>query len=357
MLGDEDEYEYACVCLNKALEIRIVACGGREAADEDASLGRAWYLHGSAMLRRAQAMAVRSVAASAGDTSAGGGSSSSSNAAAPPPEAAAAAEAAVASLADEWQREGSGVLGRRVRRFFALHGSSDGTVIAWQPEEGDDEALYRVAMDDGDVEDLDEPELEDALEAHREQRSVPQEVELLLEAAWEALEMAVSLYSKPPAQPLGLSEAHERLGDVALQNEQPERALEEYGEARRLLMSLKDAGEIQADDRRLADIEWFLGVTHLQLGHAQEAMAHYRKAMATLRLRRAGLQRAALDRQIEGLAQEAEGSGAAGGSGGGGAEGGAEGGVEEEVEQIGEILEEIEARLREVEQAIGQPQQ
>lgn len=109
-------------------------------------------------------------------------------------------------------------------------------------------------------------------------------MEGLLEAAWEALEMAVALYSIPgdaegdggagvdgrdaearanapapvaaAARTLGLAEAHERLGDASLQNEQPERALQEYGAARALLQQLRDGGELSADDRRLADIEW-----------------------------------------------------------------------------------------------------
>ena len=242
----------------------------------------------SALLRRAQAMGVRA-AASGGDAQ---------QPAQPAESSSEARQRAVEDLGEEWQTSGTGALGRRVRRFFALHGHSDGSVVAWQPEEGDDAALYRVVMDDGDVEDLFEEELEEGLEAFREARTVAQEVESILEAAWEALEMAVGLHSKPPSRPLGLAEAHERLGDAALQNEQPERAIEEYGEARRLLLELKEAGSLGSDDRRLADIEWFLGLTHLQLGHAAEAIAHYKQAMATLKLRRAGLQRAALDRQI-----------------------------------------------------------
>ena len=50
----EHEYDYACVCLNRALEIRIAACGGREAADQTPGMAHPWYLHGSALLRRAQ---------------------------------------------------------------------------------------------------------------------------------------------------------------------------------------------------------------------------------------------------------------------------------------------------------------
>ena len=50
----------------------------------------------------------------------------------------------------------------------------------------------------------------------------------------------------PPEQ------AHERLGDAAMQNDQPERAKEEYGDARLLLLGLRDAGRLDKSDRRPA---------------------------------------------------------------------------------------------------------
>ena len=59
-------------------------------------------------------------------------------------------------------RDGSALLGRRVaRRFGKL--VALGSVAAWLPanaEEGD-AALYRVVHDDGDVEDLEEEEVEE----------------------------------------------------------------------------------------------------------------------------------------------------------------------------------------------------
>ena len=145
-------------------------------------------------------------------------------------------------------------------------------------------------------------------------------------------------------------QAHERRGDAALQNDQPERALEEYTEAKRLLNALQEAGALLPTDRRLADIEWFLGLTQLQLGRAESAIGHYRQAMATLRLRRASLQRAALDAQIVRLEQDAATGGSANAHGSGGADG-----DDPEVEQIGELLQEIDARVQEVELAMQQP--
>lgn len=122
---------------------------------------------------------------------------------------------------------------RRVRRFFALHGLCEGVVLAWQPptspgadvgeEDGEEEAepaLWRVVLDDGDCEDLEESELDEAMLAAAEERSLPQEVELVLEASWEALEVSVALFAQQEGSELRQAAAHERLGDAALVNEQ-----------------------------------------------------------------------------------------------------------------------------------------
>ena len=124
-----------------------------------------------------------------------------------------------------------------MRRFYALHGMAVGQVVGWQPEGAaevapapnpnpdpspnpspnpipnpnpkpnpkptpspnqDEPALWRIAMADGDLEDLEEAELTDALQAAQEERDVAQEVESILEAAWEALEMAVALHAQTP---------------------------------------------------------------------------------------------------------------------------------------------------------------
>ena len=171
-----------------------------------------------------------------------------------------------------------------MRRFYALHGMAVGQVVGWQPEGAaevapapnpnpdpspnpspnpipnpnprpnpkptpspnqDEPALWRIAMADGDLEDLEEAELTDALQASpgpspcpspspspipdpnpnpnpnpdpnpkpkpkpkpnpsqaaQEERDVAQEVEAILEAAWEALEMAVALHAQTPGHAL-----------------------------------------------------------------------------------------------------------------------------------------------------------
>jgi len=167
---------------------------------------------------------------------------------------------------------------------------------------------------------------------------------------------------------LGAAEAHERLGDCALQNEQPERALEEYGLARERLVTLQPlslaapahsrAAPVPPDwggiewDRRMADLDWCLGLTNLQLGQGAAAIGHYRQAAATLRLRAAVLERRTHDRKIARLAREAgAGAPAVPDAPDVDADADAGGGDEAEVAQIVELVAEIEARIREVQAA------
>ena len=70
-------------------------------------------------------------------------------------EAAVAQEEEAEEGAYNWQTEGHEWLQRRVRRRFKGRGTGTqrwvtGTVIQWVPEEGEDEALWRVKHDDGD---------------------------------------------------------------------------------------------------------------------------------------------------------------------------------------------------------------
>ena len=50
-----------------------------------------------------------------------------------------------------WQKHGHDWIGRRARRIFPT-GPSDGRIVAWAPEDGDDQALWRMAHWDGDGE-------------------------------------------------------------------------------------------------------------------------------------------------------------------------------------------------------------
>jgi len=103
---------------------------------------------------------------------------------------------------------------------------------------------------------------------------------------------------------------------------------------------------LPVDDQHLADIEFYLGVTQLHLGNAPRARGHYQQAVVLLQLRectarvhsscmlharphphlarakvtrvmrctctgRANLQKMALEQQIAGLTQQAEGENSA----------------------------------------------
>ena len=153
------------------------------------------------------------------------------------------------------------------------------------------------------------------------------------------------LHARQEGHELQCAEAHERLGDASLQNEQPERAPGSTPAARDLLCTLREGGTLPPHDRRLADVEFYLGVTNLQLGALDEAKAHYRQAAATLRLRRATLLRASLDEQIAGLEQAV--------AAGGGAAADADTNADAEVREISELVAEIEGRIEELVGHVG----
>ena len=70
----------------------------------------------------------------------------------------------------EWRSEGHEWIGCRVARRFdgeeegAAATTALGKIVAWVPEEGEDEALWHMVHDDGDEEDLDEGEMREALQ-------------------------------------------------------------------------------------------------------------------------------------------------------------------------------------------------
>lgn len=152
----------------------------------------------------------------------------------------------------------------------------------------------------------------------------------------------MSLHPRTPPSP-AQAEAHERLADAALLNEQPHRALEELHKARALLHALRDGGELPHDDRHLADIDFSLGIAQLQAGDAAAAASHYRQAMRILTLRQAKMRRRLVDAQIERLSGEVDAGAAAADE-----EAAANAEMEAEVESIGEIIAAIENRLSEI---------
>ena len=230
------EYDYGCACIDKALRLRIEAAADDESesgGELHPPLARAWYLHGDALLRRAQAMVTLAAQDGGGDAP---------PATAPVEHFGAKPHGPTGDVAALGVADAASGARRALRRSAAacaassLHGACDGAVVGWAPESDEgDEALWHVRLDDGDEEDLDGDELDDALAAAAEGRTLEQEVELLLEAAWEALEASVALYAKQPERAAERADAHGRLADAALQNDQPERAADEYAAARAIL--------------------------------------------------------------------------------------------------------------------------
>ena len=106
--------------------------------------------------------------------------------------------------------------------------------------------------------------------------------------------------------------AHRRRAAHAEPTQQRQRA-----DARRSLLEdglvharqARQEGLERGHDRRLADIQWYLGVAHLELRRPADALGHYRRAAATLRLRHAILARSAHDRDIARLTCEAAAAG------------------------------------------------
>ena len=84
---------------------------------------------------------------------------------------AAVAYAKAKAAAEEqggWLESGSEWLQRRVATRHGDGVVSAGTLTKWVPADGDDEALWHMAHDDGDGEDLDEAEVEAALKLYAE---------------------------------------------------------------------------------------------------------------------------------------------------------------------------------------------
>ena len=73
-----------------------------------------------------------------------------------------------------WHTDGHPFVGRMARRFFPVHGASDGRIVGWLPPEGEDAALWHMVHgDDADEEDLDETEAMYAIANFAENRIEP----------------------------------------------------------------------------------------------------------------------------------------------------------------------------------------
>ena len=59
-----------------------------------------------------------------------------------------------------WRTTGHRWLGKKVRRIFSPGVETNAVIVAWVPEEGDDQALWHVRHPDGDEEDLEAEEVD-----------------------------------------------------------------------------------------------------------------------------------------------------------------------------------------------------
>ena len=84
-----------------------------------------------------------------------------------------------------WLESGSEWLQRRVATRHGDGVVSVGTLTKWVPADGEDEALWHMAHDDGDGEDLDEAEVEAAMKLYAEVagEEVAEEAQVAVEAS------------------------------------------------------------------------------------------------------------------------------------------------------------------------------
>eukprot|EP01120_Amphizonella_sp_Union-15-10_P014987 TRINITY_DN7512_c0_g1_i1.p1 TRINITY_DN7512_c0_g1~~TRINITY_DN7512_c0_g1_i1.p1 ORF type:complete len:390 (-),score=117.34 TRINITY_DN7512_c0_g1_i1:40-1209(-) len=121
-----------------------------------------------------------------------------------------------------------------------------------------------------------------------------------LEIAWEVLELSRLIYSKDVTKNLELSDVHLLLGNVALEGEQMELAIEEY------IKSLKIREDFGADERRIAESHFQLGLVYTFLPEGNlKAQEHYRSAKQALsrRIDRLRLEYPTDEEQIDSLNQ------------------------------------------------------
>lgn len=103
---------------------------------------------------------------------------------------------------DDYETTGSELLGKRVRRTFGKRTVSYGVVLSWLPAaKNEGQAFYRVKHDDGDEEDLELPEVEEAMAAYKkdpDNGAPPEPVKETKEEKMLADETAPA-YSGPPS--------------------------------------------------------------------------------------------------------------------------------------------------------------
>jgi len=151
-----------------------------------------------------------------------------------------------------------------------------------KPEAGDNEKTEEPEDKDIDHQEEKEDKVDtepnqsvQGVEGESEKADDPQDS---LQIAWEVLELSRLIYLEScPTKKLELSDVHLSLGNVALEGEQMETALEEFAKC----LKLREEGG--ADERRMAEAHFQLGLVNTFLPNKnKEAQEHYVAAKASL---------------------------------------------------------------------------
>jgi hypothetical protein len=87
------------------------------------------------------------------------------------PKKASSPKLGEAVSSGQWMKTGHAFIGRRVRRHFNGHGTTDGIITMYMPKGGSDPALWHVVHEDGDEEDLELKEVEEAFKLVRHKKN------------------------------------------------------------------------------------------------------------------------------------------------------------------------------------------
>lgn len=100
-----------------------------------------------------------------------------------------------------------------------------------------------------------------------------------LQLAWEMLELAKLIYSKGEEKEskIKTAESHLKLGEVSLETEQYERAIEDFNECLKIQKSV-----LEPEDRLIAETHYQLGLAHCFNKQYDESIEHYRTAIKVI---------------------------------------------------------------------------
>jgi len=170
-------------------------------------------------------------------------------------------------------QEDTGVLGPTAAEANAARekpAGAPGIVI----KEAKPAAPQQPADDDGDDDDEDDEEGEDGDE--EDEDADPSDLQL----AWENLDMARLIYGNHPGYDEQLAQVHVKLGEVMMEEEQFEKALQDFDNAHTLFLRLTPVPL-----RRIASLLYNASYALTELQRPAEALERFRQAVASFRSR------------------------------------------------------------------------